>query len=683
MKASQEVRSRIEKLRITINRHRYLYHVKNESEISEAALDSLKDELKKLESQYPELITPDSPTQRVAGEPLPEFTKVKHKVAQWSFDDAFNREDLEQFETRAKNYLKKQGVHIGVGLAREAVGQGHLYLTYECELKIDGLKIILEYVDGLLVTAATRGDGVIGEDVTLNARTIESIPLRLEEPVSGIFEGEVYMSKKNFEKLNEGQKKKGEELYANPRNVAAGSMRQLDPRLVAERKLDCFIYDSANVTGIDAPTTQTEELLMLEQLGFKTNPHHKLCLSLDEVWEFYQACEKKREKQAYWIDGIVVKVNEIRLQERLGYTGKGPRFAIALKFPAEQKTTIVEDIRFQVGRTGVITPVAHLAPVSVAGTTVKRATLHNEDEIRRLDVRIGDTVIIEKAGDIIPKVVQVLPELRPKNTKPFAWPTHIPECGGDGSIERVPGQAAWRCVIKDSDTLFVRKLEYFVSKRALDIDGIGKKNVAQIVEKLEVTTFDQLWDLTKEDFLTLEGFAEKSAQLAYDAIQAVKKVPLDRFIISLSIDHVGEETALLLAQHFGTLQKIQGASLESLTAIDGIGEVVARSLFEWFHNKHNAQLVDRLLTHLTIAKQEKAAGGKLAGKTFVVTGTLPSLSRDDAHALVRKNGGKVASSVSKNTSYLIAGENAGSKLDTAKSLGVKVITEQEFKDLLF
>lgn len=667
-KVSKEIHERLEQLKKTIDRHRYNYHVLNKSEISDEALDSLKDELKKIEEQYPELITSDSPTQRVAGAPLPEFTKVQHEVAQWSFDDAFTREDMQKWEERAQNYLRKN----------ESRSQE---LAYFCELKIDGMKIILTYKNGQLVTAATRGDGTVGEDVTLNARTIESIPITLEQPVTGTFEGEVYMKKSVFEKLNKEQKKKGEELYANPRNVASGTMRQLDAKLVAERRLSCFIYDIAKLEGVVAPSTQAGELAYLRKLGFATNPTEAVCGDLNAVWDFYKKCEKKRESFDYWIDGIVIKINDVATQQALGYTGKSPRFAIALKFPAEQKTTVVRDIVFQVGRTGVITPVAELVPVSVAGTTVSRATLHNEDEIRRLDVCIGDTVIIEKAGDIIPKVVQVLLELRSKNSKKFVWPKKVDGCGGDGSIERVPGQAAWRCVYRDSGSLFAKKLEYFVGKKAFDIDGIGKKNIAQIVEKLDVTSFDALWDLKKEDFLKLEGFADKSAEQAYDAIQNKTEVTLERLLTGLSIDQVGEETAHDLAVHFGTITKIAEASIEDLAKINGVGDVVAHSVHTWFRNKDNIEMLARLLTHLKALPVVKTSG-PFEGKTFVVTGTLSNMSRDEAHAKIKSLGGSVGASVTKNTTYLVVGEGGGSKKAHAEKLGVEMLNEQEFARML-
>ncbi|MFM2414933.1 MAG: hypothetical protein RI911_626 [Candidatus Parcubacteria bacterium] len=665
---SKELKERAAQLRKTINHHRYLYHVENRSEISDAALDSLKDVLKKLESEYPELVTPDSPTQRVAGVALPEFEKITHQIPQWSFDDAFDRADLEQFETRARNMLKKEGREPGV-------------FSYMCELKIDGLKIILTYVDGVLTTAATRGDGVVGEDVTLNARTIEAIPLTLQKKVSGVFEGEVFLPKSQFEILNKALREKGNELYANPRNVAAGTMRQLDPRIVAERKLDCFVYDIATLEGHQMPTTQEQELNLLKTLGFKTNPHGHCVKGLDAVWKYYTSWTQRRDKEDFWIDGVVVKIDSRNVQDILGYTGKGPRFAVALKFPAEQKTTIVESIDFQVGRTGVITPVANLHPVSIAGTTVARATLHNEDEIRRLDIRIGDTVIIEKAGDIIPKVVKVLHELRPKKAKPFVWPTHIPQCGGDGRIERVAGTAAWRCVSRDSETQVVRRLAYFTSKKAFDIDGLGVKVIEKLVKEHGITTPDQLFRLTKDDFLALPGFGEISAQNAMDAIQKARTVSLDRFLIGLSIDHVGEEVARVIAFEMNTLQRILAATKEDFLAVNGVGATVAESLYGFFNTQHTRDIVEALLPLVTITQRKKPQG-PLSGLSFVVTGTLQKYGREEVKELIRSQGGAVTDSVSSKTSYLLAGTDAGSKLEKAEGLGVKVISEQEFDSML-
>jgi DNA ligase (NAD+) len=506
------------------------------------------------------------------------------------------------------------------------------------------------------------------------------VPLSLSRPIDIIVEGEVWMSSKNLERLNKEQSQAGKPLFANPRNVAAGSIRQLDPRIAAARKLDVFIYDVAK-TSEAFPPTQMEELDYLRELGFKVNPHHAVVKDAEGVIAFWETWKAKGRHQEYWIDGIVIKVNERSYEEVLGYTGKAPRFAIAFKFPAEEVTTVLESISLQVGRTGVVTPVAHLRPVSVAGSTVSRATLHNEDEIRRLDVRIGDTVILRKAGDVIPEIVSVILELRPKGSKHFQWPTHLPLCGGDGAIERVPGQSAWRCVDKSSLSRFKRTLAYFISKKALDIDGVGVKIAELLIDEGLVQTLDDLFDLTEGDFLALPGFAEISAKNAHDSIRrASRNVPLARLITGLSIDHVGEETARDLAHHFGTIEKLRKASFEELQRIDGIGDVVARSLVEWFSNKINSDLLDRLLTHLTLARPEKKSSTRqdLVGISFVFTGTMEQISRQEAQERVRILGGTVVGSVSKKTSYLVAGSGAGSKLDKARELGVAVLTEAEF-----
>lgn len=660
-----EIRSRYAKLKDSINHYRTQYHVYDKLEISDAALDSLKHELVQIEEQYPLIIAPDSPSQRVAGKPLPQFKKVRHEVEQWSFNDCFTPDELREFDARVKRFL----------------GSGHTP-TYTCELKIDGLKIVFTYERGLLKTAATRGDGVLGEDVTQNVKTIESVPLSLTRPIDIVVEGEVWMSSKNLERLNAERAKAGEPLYANPRNVAAGSIRQLDPALTAARNLDVFIYEVAK-TSEKFPKTQFEELDYLRELGFKVNPHHFFAKDAEEVIGYWERWKGKGRHQEYWIDGVVVKVNERAYEERLGYTGKAPRFAIAFKFPAEQATTIVEDIQLQVGRTGVITPVAHLKPVQVAGTTVSRATLHNEDEIKRLDVRIGDTVILQKAGDVIPDIVQVLIELRPKDSKPYTFPTQIPGCGGDGRIERIPGQAAWRCVDLESPERRKRAFAYFISKNALDIVGLGKKTAELLIDEGVVSTFDELFELQEGDFEALPGFAEISAKKAADAIRkAQTNVPLERLITALSIPQVGEETARDIARHFGTIEKIKGASVEELEAIDGVGSVVAQSIHEWFRNRQNASFVDRLKKHLTIAKPEKMRSGKFTGKSFVFTGTLEKMSREEAEEKVRALGGKASGSVSAKTSYVVAGAEAGSKLDKARELGVEVLTEAEFARML-
>jgi DNA ligase (NAD+) len=673
-----DVRARYKKLVDSINHYRVQFHVYDREEISEAALDSLKHELSEIENEFPSIIAPNSPSQRVAGKPLPQFNKIRHTIEQWSFNDCFTPEEFYEFDTRVNKFLF--GARKGPSFA--AAKDGPLQVTYACELKIDGLKIVFTYTQGILTGAATRGDGVVGEDVTQNVKTIESVPLSLTRPIDIIVEGEVWMSTKNLERLNKEQIKEGKPTYANPRNVAAGSIRQLDPALTAARKLDVYFYDVAK-TSEAFPETQIEELEYLRDLGFKVNPHHVCAKTAADAIAFWERWKDKGRHQEYWIDGVVIKVNEKKYEERLGYTGKAPRFAIAFKFPAEQATTLVEDIQLQVGRTGVVTPVAHLRPVHVAGTVVSRATLHNEDEIRRLDVRIGDTVILQKAGDVIPDIVRILPELRPHSSKPYTFPTHTALCGGDGRIERIPGQAAWRCVNIESPERRKRAFAYFVSKHALDIVGLGKETAAQLIDEGVVTTFDELFELQEGDFLTLEGFAEISAKKAAEAIhKAQKNVPLERVVTALSIANVGEETARDLAQHFGSMEKLRNASLADLEEINGVGGVVAQSVFDWFKDRENQAYLERLLKHLTIVKPNKKLGGKFADKTFVFTGSLEKMSRDEAQARVRELGGKTAGSVSSKTSYVVAGPEAGSKLDKARELGIEILTETEFQQML-
>jgi DNA ligase (NAD+) len=663
--ATEEARERVEKLRAAINRYRYLYHVEDREEIPAAALDALKHELAELEATYPELVTPDSPTQRVAGKSLPQFTQVRHKAAQWSFNDVFSEQEFSEFDARVRRALS--------GAAP----------TYTCELKIDGLKVVLTYEGGLLKSAATRGDGVVGEDVTHNIRTVESVPLSLTRPLSCVVEGEVWMGKRALASLNRRQAQAGAQTFANPRNAAAGSIRQLDPQVAAGRPLDTYMYDLA-LSNEPLPATQWEELAFLRELGFKVNPHAVRAESTEDVIAFWKRWQgAAREKEDYLIDGIVVKVNEREYQERLGYTGKAPRFAIAFKFPAEQVTTKVEDIAFQVGRTGVVTPVAHLSPVNVAGVVVSRATLHNEDQITRLDVRVGDTVVIQRAGDVIPEVVQVVEELRPKNSKPFRWPTHIPECGGDGRIERVPGAAAWRCVDKNSFVQQSRTLGHFAGKSALDIEGLGKERVAFLLEQGLISDFGDIFTLTEGDLVDLQGFGEISARKLVASIKKARRVPLDRLLTGLSIPQVGEETAHDLAVRFGTIEKLAQASVEELSAVEGVGDIVARSVHAWFRDGDNARKLRELLKHLSIVRVKKPAGAlRFAGLSFVLTGVLPTLSREEAEEHIKKNGGKVSGSVSRKTSYVVAGENPGSKLAKAREFGVKVITEKELQRLV-
>ena len=663
MKALKDAEKRAKKLRETIRHHSRLYHSLDAPEISDEAYDTLVSELTEIESQYPELVTPDSPTRRVGDAPVEKFSKVNHKVAQWSFDNVFSEEEFIAWDEKTKRFLKKEK---------------DKQLEYVCEHKIDGLKIILEYKNGELLTGATRGDGVIGEDITSNIRTIRSVPLVLSKNIDCIVVGEAWLSHKEFERINKEREKEGLELFANPRNAAAGSLRQLDPKIAASRKLSCFIYDIDLIEGINIPRTQDEEINFITQMGFKTNKHKEVCVGADEVIDYYRKWKRKGDKEEYEMDGIVVKVNNIELQKRLGHTAKAPRFAVAFKFPAQQVTTTVEDIVLQVGRTGVLTPVAHLRPVRVAGSVVSRATLHNEDEIQRLDVRIGDTVIIQKAGDVIPDIVEVLNDLRTGKEKKYVWPKKVPACGGDGSIERISGQAAWRCVAKDSLEQKKRIFAHFVSKKAFDIDRVGEKVTAQLLEEGMINTFDDLFTLTEGDFLSLEGFAEKSARQAIESIDVARTVSLPRLLVGLSIQNVGEEVARLVAEEFKTLENIMKADKTKMVAIDGIGEVVANSIHEWFEDAQNKIMLKKLLKEISIEKVRVQSGGKLDGATFVLTGTLENLTRDEAKKRIRDAGGKVSSSVSGSTTYVVAGDKPGSKFNEAEKLGVRVLTEEEF-----
>ncbi len=693
----KELEQRAAQLRAAVENYRTLQHEKDESPISPEALDSLKRELAELEEAHPELRTKDSPTQHVSGGVLPELKKTKHAVPQWSLNDAFTKEDIIAFDERVRKALGVGGTGGADKGAPSAKGDAS-EPRYAAELKIDGLHIVLTYENGELVRAATRGDGKIGEDVTHAIRTIKNVPQILTRPVDLICEGEVYMTRSGLVKLNKERAKESLPLFANPRNAAAGSIRQLDPRIAAARPIFMFLYDidalsdgsekekekgnqGKTSSTLEWPQTQSEELALLAELGLPTNPHTLHNTTLEQVfslWEKWQG--KARDKEDYQIDGVVLKLESREGQEKLGYTGKAPRFAIAFKFPAEQVTTVLEDISLNVGRTGVVTPVAHLRPVSVAGTTVARATLHNEDFIKEKDIRIGDTVILQKAGDIIPEIVQVLPEFRTGKEKKWKFPTHSALCGGDGRIERVPGMAAHRCAVRGSFSEQLGKLIHFAGKHALDIDGMGEKTMQLLMEKNLVGEFDDLFDLTRDELLALPGFKDKSVDNLLSAIEAAKKPTLDRLLVGLSILHVGEETALLLAQKFGTIEKLSQAKEEEIANIKGIGEVVARSVRAWFSDEQNTQMLERLLSHLTVQHAEaEVTDGPLARKTVVVTGTLENFSREEAEEAVRKAGGAVAGSVSKNTSFVVAGENAGSKRAKAEELGVEIIDEGEFQ----
>ncbi len=669
MAAPKHAKERAAKLREAITAYRAEYHERDASSISPEALDSLKHELATLEEEHPDLVTKDSPTQVVAGTVLPELKKVRHQTAQWSLNDAFSEEDLRAFDERVRKEL-----------AREVGGDAAP--AYCAELKIDGLHIILTYEKGALVTAATRGDGAIGEDVTHNIRTIKGVPQRLAEPLDLVVEGEVYMTRSGLMKLNAERKKADLPLFANPRNAAAGSIRQLDSSIAAARPLGVFLYDIDALAG-EMPATQDAELAYLAGLGLPVESHHLRTDSIDGVIGFWKKWQgKAREALDYQIDGVVIKVDARAHQRILGHTGKAPRYAIAFKFPAEQVTTVVEDITLQVGRTGKLTPVAHLRPVAVAGSTVARATLHNEDFIAAKDIRIGDTVILQKAGDIIPEIVQVLTEFRTGKEKRWKFPARSPLCGGDGAIERVPGEAAHRCKMPGSYLVQERKLAHFVGKSALDIDGFGRKTVALLMSRELVGEYADIFELTRDELLALPGFKETSADNLLRAVKEARRVSLDRLLVGLSIPHVGEETAYLLATQFKTVAALRGAAEETLAAVGGIGPIVAKAAAAWFREKENAEALDRLLAHVTVARVEAPAKGPLTGKTVVVTGTLEGFSRDEAEAAVRSAGGNVSGSVSKKTSFVLAGESAGSKLAKARELGVETVSEAEFRKRL-
>lgn len=657
-----EAQKRIEKLREVINRHRYLYHVLDKQEISNEALDSLKKELFDLEQQFPELITPDSPTQRVGGKPLKEFAKARHPKPMLSFNDAFDGNDMKEWEVRFEK--------IYTGASKNG---------YYCELKIDGLAIELTYKKGVLETGSTRGDGSIGEDVTQNLKTVEAIPLILNEKKDVVVRGEVFITKNNFERINKEQNKAGLKTYANPRNLAAGSVRQFDPKITASRNMDSFAYSLVTDLG---QKTHEEEHQILKSLGFKTNPHNKFVKDLNGVQKFRDYWEEHRNKLNYEIDGIVVILNDEKSFQRTGIVGKAPRGAIAYKFSPKESETIVEDIIVQVGRTGVLTPVAKLKPVSIGGTTVSRATLHNLDEIRRLGVKIGDTVIVGRAGDVIPNVKKVLKELRTGKEKEFHMPKKCPVCGKP--VEKTEGQVAYKCVNKECPAIKREVIYHFVSKKAFDIDGVGPKIIDQLMDAALIRDAADLFTLEEKDLLNLERFAEVSAKNTIEAIQSKKKVALDKFIYSLGIEHVGEEMAFALARKFKNLKSLKGASLEELQNVHDVGDVVAKSIYEWFQKPYNQKLLDKFAKAGVHVLEEKVTkeSSRLAGKTFVLTGTLETLGRDEAKDKIRELGGDISSSVSKETNYVVVGSEPGSKYDKAKKLGIKIINEKEFLKML-
>ncbi|MFH1820421.1 MAG: NAD-dependent DNA ligase LigA [Candidatus Nealsonbacteria bacterium] len=647
-----EAKKRIEKLRKVISHHRYLYHVLDKPEISDAALDSLKHELLRFEEQYSDLVTQDSPTQRVGGESLKGFEKARHKVLMLSIEDVFSKEELYDWE----KYLKRlvPGKKFG----------------YFCEPKIDGFAISLIYQDGVLKTGSTRGNGQIGENVTQNLKTIESIPLKLLLDKKGEVEvrGEVYMEKNDFEKFKT--------TYSNPRNLAAGSIRQLDPKVAAKRPLKFLAYDLITDLG---QKKHSEEHEILRNLGFRSEKG-KECNSLGEAVDYWRSIAKKRDSLPFQIDGVVIVANDEALIHKLGVAGKSPRSIRAFKFSAKQATTKIKDIKVQVGRTGAITPVALLEPVIVSGVTISRATLHNENEIKRLGVKIGDTVIIERAGDVIPAVVKVLTDLRTGQEKGFSFPRICPVCSN--KLQKPESEVIWRCSNPGCRAKHKEFLYHFVSKKAFNIEGLGPRLIDQLIENSLISEVADIFELKEGDLVPLERFAEKSASNLISAIRYSKKIDLNRFIYALGIRHVGEETAISLANYFSSINKMAQASKSELEGLSDIGSEVSDSIYKWFRNNKNMKMVEDLLkSGIEIIKPERISR-KLAGKTFVLTGTLESTTRLEAHKRIRSLGGHPSSSVSNQTDYLVLGTNPSSKLNKAQKLGVKIIKEKAFLKML-
>jgi len=671
-----EAKKRIAKLRKIINRHSYSYHVLDKPEISDAVFDSLKHELYKLEQEYPDLITLDSPTQRVSGKALDKFVKVKHKKPMLSLEDVFYLEEFQAWQERIQKLVPRQK------------------LDYFAELKIDGFAIALVYKDGIFVHGATRGDGRIGENVTQNLKTITSIPLRLEihqklpsktieKKVELLLEkgeievrGEVYMTKKAFVKINQERQKKGMPLYANPRNTAAGSIRQLDPKIAASRELNFLAY---SITIDLGQKTHQEEHQIARALGFKVD-QGQYCAGSNEVIKFQQKINQDRGRLPYQIDGIVISVDNNNVFKKLGVVGKAPRGAIAFKFPAKEATTIVEGIIIQVGRTGALTPVACLKPVRIGGTLVTRATLHNEDEIKKLDVRLGDTVIVQRAGDVIPDVVKVIKKLRTGKEKKFQMPKRCPIC--NSKVVRPKGEAVHRCTNKKCGAQQRKRLIHFASRKAFDIEGLGPKIVEQLMDEGLISDPADFFSLKQGDLVPLERFAEKSAANLIKAIDQKKKISLAKFIYALGIRHVGEETAINLAHYFGSLAKLKKTSLEEFLRVKDIGEVVAQSVFEWFNNKVGQRLIDKLIKSGIEIDRVKTVKKKLLGLTFVLTGELDKFTREQAKEKIRHLGGDISSSVSKETDFVVVGREPGTKYNKAKKIGVKIINEKEFLEII-
>jgi len=667
----KDAEKKIESLRDQIRHHEYLYYVLDRPEISDFEFDKLMQQLQQLEAENPNLITPDSPTQRVGGKPREGFVKVRHSSPMLSLDNTYSEEELRDWERR---------VHELTGVKN---------VDYVCELKLDGMSLSLGYDDGHLARGVTRGDGTTGEDVTLNVRTVRSVPLSVSKEklkkagIPPYFEvrGELLMPTAAFKKLNEERERNGLPTFANPRNFTAGTVRQLDPNITAQRPLDFFAYMFLQ-NGHTYFDHHSKTLDALEASGFKVNPHRKLVHSIDEVWNFIQQWEAKRDSLPYEIDGIVVKVDRTALQDELGFTGKAPRWAIAYKYAARAAITKLEGVRWQVGRTGKLTPVAELSPVPIGGTTVRNATLHNVDEIERLGVKIGDYVQVERGGDVIPKVAKVIEDKdHPRGTEKIEVPDKCPVCGT--KVVRTEGEVDYRCVNANCPAKLQGTILHFASRGVMNIDGMGESLVNQLIDHGMVKNVADIYNLTKKDLLSLERFADKSAQNILDEIENSKKLQLERVIYGLGIRFVGERTAQFLAEHFGSMDALANATVEQLEEVDEVGPRIAESIAEFFSNPANRKLVERLgKAGLAFKGQKKERGTKLAGKTFVLTGTLAKYTRDEAKKMIEDAGGKVTASVSKKTDYVVAGADAGSKLDKAKELGVRVIDEREMEKLV-
>jgi len=666
--SGKDVEKKVESLREKIRHHEYLYYVVDNPEISDADFDKLMRQLKDLEAEHPELVTADSPTQRVGGKPREGFVKVPHSSPMLSLDNTYSEEELRDWERRVHELTGRKDV------------------DYVCELKLDGMSLALIYEAGKLVRGITRGDGSVGEDVTLNVRTVRSVPLSIPKeklkkagiPADFEVRGELLMPTESFKKINEERERNGLPTFANPRNFTAGTVRQLDSNITAARRLDYFPYILLQ-NGRTYFDHHSKTLSALEAAGFKVNPNHKLVRSMDEVWAFIQRWEEKRDSLPYEIDGIVVKVDRTSLQDELGFTGKAPRWAIAYKYASRAGITKLEDIRVQVGRTGKLTPVAVLAPVLIGGTTVRNATLHNMDEIERLGVKIGDWVQVERGGDVIPKVAKVINDKEhPRGHKVFHMPETCPVCGT--KVVRAEGEVDYRCVNANCPAKLRETILHFASRGIMNIDGMGDALVTQLTERGLVKNVADIYKLTKADLLSLERMGDKSAQNILDEIEASKKLPLERVIYGLGIRMVGERTAQFLAEHFGSMEAFESAGVEELQDVNEVGPRIAESIVEFFSIAANRKLVERLReAGLTLTGQRKRRGTKLAGKTFVLTGTLGHFTRDEAKKMIEDAGGKVTGSVSKKTDYVVAGADAGSKLDKAKELGVKVINEEEME----